>query len=209
MRRFESCRGHGCDVARHRKPLNLWFGGFLYGFGVGLVVACRVEGEVAEEFSGGGIDDADVEVFDEHDDGGSGVGSSDADVVKSSGVAEGDAAGASSTNTTTCSSAPLRGVGSAGAVDVSAVLDAVDQNDLVIRENLVDDAVIAATGGMQAFEFANQRLAEPLRVLGDCLNDRRQRSLSNLWWEQVQVPETLRRDLNLVHVRASDVVPEL
>ncbi len=73
--------------------MNLWFGGFLYGFGVGLVVACRVEGEVAEEFSGGGIDDAYVEVFDEHDDGGSGVGSSDADVVKSSGVAEGDAAG--------------------------------------------------------------------------------------------------------------------
>ena len=58
-----------------------------------LVVACGVKGvkgEVAEEFSGGGVDDADVEVVDEHDDVGSGVGSSDADVVEGAGVAEGD-----------------------------------------------------------------------------------------------------------------------
>lgn len=49
-----------------------------------------VEGEGAEEFAGGGVDDADVAVVDEREDGGSGVGSSDADVVESAVVAEGD-----------------------------------------------------------------------------------------------------------------------
>jgi hypothetical protein len=36
------------------------------------------------------VDDSDVEVVDEHDDGGSGVGSSDADVEEAAPVAEGD-----------------------------------------------------------------------------------------------------------------------
>jgi len=39
------------------------------------------------------VDDADVEVVGEDDHGGSGVGSADADVVKSSVDAQGDAAG--------------------------------------------------------------------------------------------------------------------
>jgi hypothetical protein len=47
---------------------------------------------VAEDLAGGGVDDADVQVGDEHRDGGSGVGSSDADVVQSTVVAEGDRA---------------------------------------------------------------------------------------------------------------------
>jgi hypothetical protein len=38
------------------------------GSAEGLVVACGVEGEVAEEFAGGGVDDADVQVGDEEDD---------------------------------------------------------------------------------------------------------------------------------------------
>ena len=67
-----------------------WLSGGLAG---GLVVAGGVEGEVAEEFSGGGVDDPDVEVGDEHEDGGSGVGSADADVVEAAVDAEGDAAG--------------------------------------------------------------------------------------------------------------------
>ena len=53
-----------------------------------LVAACGVEGEVAEEFAGGGVDDADVEIRDEEDDGGSGVGAADADVVHAAGAAE-------------------------------------------------------------------------------------------------------------------------
>jgi hypothetical protein len=36
---------------------------------------------LADEFSGGRVDDADVEILDEHEDAGAGVGSSDADVV--------------------------------------------------------------------------------------------------------------------------------
>lgn len=58
-----------------------------------MVAAVGVEGEGAQDFAGGGVDDADLEVGDEHDDGGSGVGSSDADVVELAVVAEGDFAG--------------------------------------------------------------------------------------------------------------------
>ena len=46
-----------------------------------MVVAARVDGELAEEFACGGVDDADVEVLDEQEDVGSGVGSAHADVA--------------------------------------------------------------------------------------------------------------------------------
>ena len=59
----------------------------------GLVDAGRVEGELAEQFAGGGVDDPDVLVLDEQQDVGSGVGSADADAVEPPGVAEGDGAG--------------------------------------------------------------------------------------------------------------------
>src|SRR5215472_9413569 len=58
-----------------------------------LVDAVRVEGELAEELAGGGVDDPDVEVLDEQQDVGSGVGSADADAVEPAGVAECDGAG--------------------------------------------------------------------------------------------------------------------
>ena len=47
----------------------------------GLVIAGEVDGELAEEFSGEGVDDADVEVVGEDQDVGSGVSSTDADVA--------------------------------------------------------------------------------------------------------------------------------
>ena len=47
----------------------------------------------ADEFAGGGVDDAGVEVVDEEDDGGSVEGSSEADVVHVAVDAEADAAG--------------------------------------------------------------------------------------------------------------------
>jgi hypothetical protein len=47
----------------------------------GLVGAGEVEGELAQEFAGGGVDDADVEVLDEQDELGPVVGPADADVV--------------------------------------------------------------------------------------------------------------------------------
>ncbi len=63
-----------------------------FGFCGGLVVDGGVEGEVAEELAGDGVDDADVKVVDEQDDVGSGVGSADADVVESAVVPQGDVA---------------------------------------------------------------------------------------------------------------------
>jgi hypothetical protein len=56
----------------------------------GLVVAAWVDGQLAEELPGGGVDDADPEVVDEHGHVGSGVGSSDAEVVEPAGHAQGD-----------------------------------------------------------------------------------------------------------------------
>ena len=58
-----------------------------------MVVPVGVDEEFAVELAGGGVDDADVQVVDEQDDVGSGVGSADADVVQAPGVAQGDAAG--------------------------------------------------------------------------------------------------------------------
>ena len=53
-----------------------------------LVADVGVEGEGSEEFPGVGRDDADVDVVDEQDDGGSFVGSADADVVHAAAAAE-------------------------------------------------------------------------------------------------------------------------
>ncbi len=59
----------------------------------GLVVAGGVDEEFAQQFAGGGVDDADVEVLDEQDDVGSGVGSADADVMQLAVDSQRDAAG--------------------------------------------------------------------------------------------------------------------
>src|SRR3954469_1487730 len=59
----------------------------------GLVVAGGVDGQLAEELAGGGVDDADVQVLDEQQDVGSGEGSADADVVQAAVDAQGDASG--------------------------------------------------------------------------------------------------------------------
>jgi len=67
----------------------LSFSGGSFGCSGGLVVPVRVEDEVAQELAGGGVDDADLEILDEQDDVGSGVGSAEADVVESACVAQG------------------------------------------------------------------------------------------------------------------------
>ena len=59
----------------------------------GLVVAAGVELELAEDFAGRRVDDADVEVVDQESGVGSGVGSPDADVVQSTVVAQRDDTG--------------------------------------------------------------------------------------------------------------------
>jgi hypothetical protein len=58
----------------------------------GLVVAGGVEGQLAEEFAGVAVDDADVEVVDEHGDGGAGAAPPDADVVEAAVVPQGEGA---------------------------------------------------------------------------------------------------------------------
>jgi hypothetical protein len=60
--------------------------------GGGLVVPGGVDGELAEELAGGGVDDADVQVADEQDDVGPGVGAAGADVAEAAAGAEGDGA---------------------------------------------------------------------------------------------------------------------
>ena len=61
----------------------------LHGFGLALVVAGGVEGELADEFAVF-VEDADVEVVGEHEDAGSACGASEADVVELAVVAQGD-----------------------------------------------------------------------------------------------------------------------
>src|SRR6478736_485124 len=100
------CRGFDspcrlwCDVSRHPGrpepalgvgPLSFsgWRAGWLSG---AVVAAGGVEGEVAVELTGGGVDDADVDVGDEQDDAGSGEAAAEGDVVELTVVAQGDRA---------------------------------------------------------------------------------------------------------------------
>jgi hypothetical protein len=58
----------------------------------GLVAAAGVDGELAEDLTGGGVQDGDVAVLCQDEDVGSGVGSADADGAQAPGVAKGDLA---------------------------------------------------------------------------------------------------------------------
>ena len=59
----------------------------------GLVVPVGVEDQFAEELAAAGVDDADVQVLDQEQDAGPGVGPSDSDVVEAAAVAEADKPG--------------------------------------------------------------------------------------------------------------------
>jgi len=100
------CRARTCDVSGHRghpEP-SLGFGVFASagrawcsGRGSwwpagGLVVPGGVDGQLAEQFAGGGVDDADMQILDEHQDAGPGVGPADADVVQLPADAQGELA---------------------------------------------------------------------------------------------------------------------
>ncbi len=88
------------------------------------------------------------------------------------------------------------------------MLHTVDQNDLVVFEDLVDDAIVAASRRPKTLEFANQRLAKSVWVLSNRSEDGLQRCVAHLLGELVEMTETLGRDLNLVHAAALDVVLE-
>jgi hypothetical protein len=89
---------HRCDAAGHRNDLEPLTGSGSFWLGGGrtaqwLVVAGRVDGELADECAGGGVDDPDVQVVDEHEDCGAGVLVADADVVEFPADAQGELAG--------------------------------------------------------------------------------------------------------------------
>ncbi len=64
--------------------------GAAWGSAGAVVSVVGVDGEGADDLAGGGVDDADVEVMDEGDDGGSVEGSSESDVMEFAVDAEGD-----------------------------------------------------------------------------------------------------------------------
>ena len=67
------------------------------------------------------------------------------------------------------------------------MLYTVNQNDLFILEDLVDDAVVTAAGRPKPFEFADQWLSKPVRVLNDRPEDGLQSSVPHVVGETVKV----------------------
>jgi hypothetical protein len=88
------------------------------------------------------------------------------------------------------------------------MLHAVDQNDLLVFKDLIDNAIVATRRWPETFEFADQRFAEPMRVLSDRSEDRLQGSVAHLLGELLEMAETLGCDLDLVHPATSDVILE-
>jgi hypothetical protein len=87
-----------CDVSGHRNDPEPLMGSGSFWLGAGwaaewLVVAGLVDGELADEFAGGGVDDPDVQVVNEHEDGRAGVLVAGADVVEFPVDAQGELAG--------------------------------------------------------------------------------------------------------------------
>ncbi len=94
------------------------------------------------------------------------------------------------------------------SVRVPAKLHTVDQNDSVVVEDLVDDAIVAAPRRPKTLKFPNERFAAPVRILSNRPEDRLQCSVAHLLGELVVMTETLSRDLDLVHAATSHVVLE-
>ena len=75
------------------------------------------------------------------------------------------------------------------------MLDSVNQDDLIVIEALVDDAVVAAAGGLETVEFADERYPEPLRILNKWAEDGLEGSVSNLVGQSVEMAQAFRCDL--------------
>lgn len=95
---------------------------------------------------------------------------------------------------------------SARSVQFPPMLDPVDDDDLVILEDLVDDPVLAPSGGPEPFQFAEEWLAEPLRVAGDRPQDRLECGGPDLIGKAAEMPETFGCDLDLVQRTTSEVI---
>ena len=88
-RGFDPHRAHHCDVSVHGKHPEPSGSGC---FSLWLVLPRGVQGELAEDLSGGLGHDGDLAVLDDENDVGSGVGSADADVEELAVVAQRDLA---------------------------------------------------------------------------------------------------------------------
>ena len=67
------------------------------------------------------------------------------------------------------------------------MLYTMNQNNLFFFEDLVDDAVVTAAGRPKPFEFTDQRLFKPVRVLNDRPEDGLQSSVPHVVGETVKV----------------------
>src|ERR1700748_1559903 len=87
-----------CGVSGHRGNPEPLMGSGCFCLGTGwpaewLIVAGRVDSQFADEDAGGGVDDPDVQIVDEHEDRDAGVLGAGADVVEFPVDAQGELAG--------------------------------------------------------------------------------------------------------------------
>jgi len=88
------------------------------------------------------------------------------------------------------------------------MLHAVDQDNPVVFHDLVDDAIVAASSRPESCQFSNERLSEPARIFRNRPQYRLERSVTYFLRESIEVPQTLSRDLDLEHVRTSEMITE-
>ena len=93
-------------------------------------------------------------------------------------------------------------------VGVPSMLYAMDQDDLVVLDDLIDDPVVPSPSRVQSFELSQQGLPQPVRVVCDWAENRCECCLSYLLGQQVQVLKTLGCDFDLIHVRSLDMFLE-
>ena len=78
------------------------------------------------------------------------------------------------------------------------MLRTVDEDNTAGIIDLVDDSELSPSCRVQAFELTAERLPGASRILGDRAEDGFHDCGPDLVGQSVEVPETLRRDLNLV-----------
>jgi hypothetical protein len=79
-----------------------------------------------------------------------------------------------------------------------SVLCTVDEDDPGRFIDPVGHSELPPASGVQPVQLSPERLAGSLGILGDRAEDGLEDRGSDFAWQSVEVPETLRRDLNLV-----------
>ena len=64
--------------------------------------------------------------------------------------------------------------------------------------DLVDDAEVPATSGAHAFKITHERFADTMRILGQGSEHQRDRNVSDFFGEPVEMPPSLRSQLDLI-----------